>query len=111
MTAGKKIPTEITISPPVTLRITKKYQNDGRKLPGGKFPGELAPATREFFPSSGEITPQGIFTVTNLQYGQSLTELVAQVKSYREISQGYYRTPKGKIRVEQHIICRSNYDH
>ena len=51
MTAGKKIPTEITISPPVTLRITKNYQNDGRKLPGGKFPGELAPATREFFPS------------------------------------------------------------
>ena len=110
MTAGKKIPTEITISPPVTLRITKITRTTVENSRGENslvsllpLPGSFFPHSREFFPSSGEITPQGIFTVTNLQYGQSITELVAQVKSYREISQGYYRTPKGKIRVEQHI--------
>ena len=98
MTPGQKIPTEIKFSPPITVSITKNYQNDGRKLPGKKLPGEFAPATREFFPSTreffsstreffpacGNITPQGIFTFTNLQYGQSVPLLVAQLKSYKK---------------------------
>ena len=62
MTPGQKIPTEITFSPPITVSITKNYQNDGRKLPGKKLPGEFAPATREFFLQPGnEFLQPGTF--------------------------------------------------
>ena len=94
MTPGQKIPTEIKFSPPITVSITKNYQNDGRKFPGKKLPGEFAPATREFFPSTreffpacGNITPQEICTFTNntnLQYGQSIPLLVAQLKYHKK---------------------------